>query len=321
MMRKYFCVLIIAAMVLFTWDVSFPQDMKVIDKTFEAKKNVRIETTSGDCVIKTGESGKIHVHVEYSEKAEDSFEADIQEKSNSIRIKERWQGRNSGGRVSWTITVPSETEVDFSTASGDLSVENLNNVLEASTASGDVLIEKSQGDLEISTASGDINISDSEGKFDFSTASGDIRSSQLSGELDFSTASGDIKIRGAQGSFDLSCASGDVDASGITIDEDSEFSTASGDVEVTLDKSSENDIDLSTASGDVTLDYNGNEVKGYFEFTARKRSGSIRSSVEFDREEEYERNGDDYVKKSFTRGGGTPKIYISTSSGRVTLKD
>jgi DUF4097 and DUF4098 domain-containing protein YvlB len=320
-MRNFIGIFIIVAMVLFSWDVSFPQDMKVIDKTFDAKKNVRIETTSGDCIIKAGESGKINVHVEYSERAEDSFEADIQEKSNSLRIKERWHGRNSGGRVSWTITVPAETDIEFSTASGDLTVEKLNNVLEASTASGDVVIEYSQGDLEISTASGDVRVSDSKGKFDFSTASGDIKTSQLAGEVDFSTASGDIKIRNAQGSFDLSCASGDIEASGITFEDDSEFSTASGNVEVTLEKSSENDLDLSTASGDVTLDYNGNEIKGYFEFTAKKRSGSIRSPIDFDKEEEYGRNGDEYVRKSFTRGGETPKIYISTASGRVTLKD
>lgn len=320
-MRKSFGVLIIAAMILFSWEVSFPQDMKVIDKTFDAKKNVRIETTSGDCIIKSGSSGKINVHVEYSERAEDSFEADIQEKSSSIRIKERWRGRNSGGRVLWTITIPSETDVEFSTASGDLTIENLNNEIEASTASGDVLIENSQGDLEISTASGDVNISDSKGKFDFSTASGDIKCSELSGELDFSTASGDIKIRTAQGHFDLSCASGDVEASGVTIEEESEFSTASGDVEVQLEKTSEYDIELSTASGDVTLDYSGNDVKGYFEFTAKKRGGRIKSPIDFDKEEVFGRNGDDYVKKSFTRGGGTPKIYISTASGRISLKD
>ena len=143
----------------------------------------------------------------------------------------------------------------------------------------------------------------------------------MSGELDFSTASGDIKIRTAQGHFDLSCASGDVEATRITLDEESEFSTASGDVEVQLDKTSEYDIEISTASGDVTLDYSGNDIKGYFEFSAKKRSGNIKSPIDFDREEEFGRNGDEYVKKSFTRGGGTPKIYISTASGRISLKD
>jgi len=320
-MRKTFGIFIIAAMVLLNWDVSFPQEMKEINKTFDAKKNLRIETVSGDCILKASENGKITVNVKYAERIEDTFEADIQEKSNSIRVKERWYGRNSGGRVEWTISVPAEAEIEFSTASGDLSVESINNEVDASTASGDVTVEDSGGELEVSTASGDITIRNSKGKFDFSTASGDIKSSEVDGELDFSTASGDIKIRGSQARFELSCASGDIEASEVVIDDESEFSTASGDVDVSLEKSSEYDLDLSAASGDVTLDYAGNDVKGYFEFRAKKRSGSIRSPIDFDREEEYGRNGDEYVKKSFTRGGDSPRIYLSTASGRAMLKE
>jgi DUF4097 and DUF4098 domain-containing protein YvlB len=295
--------------------------MKEIHETFEAKKNVRIQTVSGDCEIKAGESGKIIVDVEYAQKVEDSFEADIQETSNSIKIRERWYGRSSGGRVKWTVTVPSETEIEFSTASGDLSVDGINNTLDASTASGDITIEGSKGEFEISTASGDINVTDSNGKFDFSTASGDIKSSQMTGEMEFSTASGDIRLRNAEGLFEFSCASGDIESSGLTIKEESSFSTASGDIEVKLAKSSDYDLELSAASGDVTLDYDGNEIKGYFEFTAKKRSGSIRSPIDFDKEEEYGRNGDEYVKKSFSKGGQTPKIFLSTASGRAMLKN
>ncbi|MCK4559511.1 MAG: DUF4097 family beta strand repeat protein [Calditrichia bacterium] len=320
-MRINFRNILFVSMLLIGWSVLYAQEMKEINKTFEAKKNVRIQTVSGDCIIKAGDPGKITVHVEYSERAEDSFEADMQEKSNSLKLRERWYGSSSGGRVKWTVTVPPETEIEFSTASGDLSVEEINNMLDASTASGDITIENSQGEFEISTASGDINIVDSKGEFDFSTASGDIKSSQMTGEMDFSTASGDIKMRNSEGFFELSCASGDIDASGITIKEESTFSTASGDVEVKLAESSEFDLDLSTASGDVTLDYNGNEIRGYFEFTAKKRSGNIRSPIDFDKEEEYGRNGDEYMRKSFSKGGNTPKIFISTASGRVVLKD
>ena len=96
-MRKAVGVFILAAMVMFSWDTGYPQEMKEINKSFEVKKNIRIETVSGDCVIKAGDAGKITVQVEYAERIEDSFEADIQEKSNSLRIKERWYGRNSGG--------------------------------------------------------------------------------------------------------------------------------------------------------------------------------------------------------------------------------
>jgi DUF4097 and DUF4098 domain-containing protein YvlB len=316
-----FRIFTIGCTLLIGWSLLIGQEMKEISKSFDAKKSVRIQTASGDCIIKAGESGKITVHVEYSESVEGSFEADIQEKSNSLKLKERWFGRSSGGRVKWTLTVPSETEIEFSTASGDLYVEEINNLIDASSASGDITIESSNGEFEISTASGDIDIENSNGKFDFSTASGDIKSSTMSGEMEFSTASGDIRVRSAEGLFELSCASGDIEASGLTIKEESSFSTASGDVEVELAESSDFDLDLSAASGDVTLDYGGNDIKGYFEFRAKKSSGNIRSPIDFDKEEEYNRNGDEYMRKSFSKDGQTPEIYLSTASGRAMLKD
>ena len=319
-MRNNLKFFIIGAALLIGWSVCYPQDMKEINKTFEVKKNVRIQTVSGDCILMTGDPGKITVKVKYSANIEGSFEADMQEKSNSLKLRERWHRSSSGGKIEWTVTVPQETEIEFSTASGDLSADEINILLEASTASGDIIIERSKGDYEISTASGDIDISDSNGKFDFSTASGDIKASQMSGELELSTASGDIKLRNGEGLFELNCASGDIKVSGINVNEESSFSTASGDIEVELADSPDYDLDLSAASGDVTLDYNGNEIKGFFEFTAKKRSGNIKSPFEFDKEEEYGRNGDEYVKKSFSRGGQSPKIYLSTASGRATLK-
>lgn len=311
--------IIFSILFIFSVIILFAQDQKEIHKTFEAKERVRIETASGDCNIKSGNEGEIKVDVIYSVNPEDAFEADIQEKSNEIKIKERWRGRSSG-RVTWTITVPKGTEVRVSTASGDLSVDGIENEIEASTASGDVTILDSQGKLDISTASGDVEVLDSGGELDLSTASGDVKASGVNGEIELSTASGDIRVKKSKGMFDLSCASGDIEISGIVLSEESSFSTASGDIEVKLAESSEYDIECSAASGDIELDYDGNEVKGYFEFSTKKHSGSIRSPYDFDTEEEYEQGSRTYVRKTFSKGGKTPRILLSSSSGNVELK-
>ncbi len=297
----------------------FAQDQKEIHKTFEAKNKVRIETVSGDCTIRSGDRNEIKVDVLYSVHPEDAFEADIQERSDEIKIKERWHGRSSG-KVTWTITVPKGTDIRFSTASGDLSIDGIENEIEASTASGDITITNSQGKLEISTASGDVEVFDTTGEFDLSTASGDVKAFDVSGEIEISTASGDIRVKNSRGEFDLSCASGDIEVSGITLEDESSFSTASGDIEVGLAESLKYDLECSAASGDVELDYNGNEIKGFFEFTTKKHSGNIRSPLDFDTEEEYERGGRTYVKKSFSIGGSKPRILLSSSSGDVVLK-
>jgi DUF4097 and DUF4098 domain-containing protein YvlB len=216
--------------------------------------------------------------------------------------------------------VPEGAEVDFSTASGDLEVTGPIGEIEASTASGDIELENVIGEVEVSTASGEITIAKADGELDISTASGDVEGDGIKGEINISTASGEIEISDSKGAFGLSCASGEITAKGITVEGSSTFSTASGSVEVILAKTSEYDLSLSTASGDVTLDYNGNTVKGYFEFKADKRRGKIKCPFDFDEEEEYERGDRTYVRKSFSKGGDEPEIILSTASGKVVLK-
>ncbi|RLD82125.1 MAG: hypothetical protein DRJ10_05370 [Bacteroidetes bacterium] len=84
-------------------------------------------------------------------------------------------------------------------------------------------------------------------------------------------------------------------------------------------KSSSYDLTLSSASGDVTLNYNGNDLSGFYEFTARVKKGRIISPVKFDKEEVIEKNGKKYDVKSFTKGNSSPIILIKTSSGTAKL--
>ena len=134
------------------------------------------------------------------------------------------------------------------------------------------------------------------------------------------TASGEINISDSKGEFTLGTASGDIEASNMEFTAESSLSTASGEISVELAKSLTYDMTLSTASGNVDLDYNGNDVKGFFEFTARKDKGKIVSPFKFDKEEVIEKNGKEYDKKSFTKGGVSPKVYLKTASGTVRLE-
>jgi len=288
-----------------------------IHKTFPVKAHVQISTASGDIIIKVSAQEEIKVDILYSGRAEGSFEPEFIESGNRLKIKEHWSGFSSGN-VTWTITVPSKTEIEFSTASGDVSVEGIKNMINGETASGDISVEDTNGELELSAASGDISLENVQGDADLSTASGDIKARELKGKIEMSTASGDIKISEAEGSLELSCASGDIEADKVILKEASSFSTASGDVEVGLAQSPVDDLELSTASGDIVLDYNGNELKGYFECTVRKDRGRISAPEQFQKEVELERHGKNYVKRSFSRGE-KPKIILETSSGSIRL--
>jgi hypothetical protein len=49
--------------------------------------------------------------------------------------------------------------------------------------------------------------------------------------------------------------------------------------------------------------------------------GRIVAPFDFDDEEEFERWGQDYARKSFKRGNDGPMIAIETASGRAELKE
>lgn len=271
-------------------------------RSFDGIEVIRINTISGDCIVRKSATDQVEVEVIWSYRPRDSFEPKFRERGKVLRLNEDMYGSNSG-RSTWTLTVPDGIEIRFSTASGDMELVGLSGEFSAETASGDIQAEDCKGEFDLSSASGDVDLIGCEGMFHVSTASGDIETSSCQGE------------------FELSTASGTVEADGVVINEASSFSTASGRVRVTLAETSEYDLRVSTASGRATLDYGGNPVKGYFEFTSRDRNGRIVSPFDFDDEESFRRWGDRYVRKWFTRETDSPQIFIETASGKAVLRE
>ena len=286
--------------------------------TFPAKKAVEMSITSGDCIIKAGATDKITVDLEAKVEPPDAFKPEIFERGERLIIKERWSG-SSRGTVVWTITVPAKTDIEVESASGDIALEGITAAIEISAASGDVTVEKCQGDAEIETASGDITLTDCEGDFEVSAASGNINGSKIKGVIELTSASGDIDLKDSQGTFEVETASGDIQTARLELLAESEFSTASGEIELVLAGTPEKPLSLSTASGDIILDYNGHPMKGRYELTTRKHRGKIEAPVSFDKEETVDEHGEEYVKKIYTVSGNEPLITLETVSGDITL--
>lgn len=292
-----------------------------INKEFDSRERVTIETISGDVEIQKGESDKIKVTIINNLKPRDAFEPVFKESGKSLQMEERILDR-SHGNITWIVTVPVGTEIKFSSASGDLTIEDISGKFRGSTASGDYNLYECQGIFDLNSASGDYDIEDCKGIFDMSTASGDYTIEDCEGEFDISSASGDFSIRNININerSSISSASGDVTGREVIVNQYCNFSSASGDVDITLGASPKDDIKVGSASGDVLLDYNGNKMVGYFEITAKRRNGHIRSDLDFDNEDEFRDNGQWYVRKSATLNGDTPFVSVGTASGRAELK-
>ena len=263
---------------------SFAGPKREINREFDKKEMISLKTVSGDCIIKIGTTDKIIVNVTNEYSPRDSFEPSFRERGKELRIKEKLYGSNRGSST-WTITVPQGTEIDFSSASGGMMIQDYTGELRGSTASGDYELQNCKGLFYLNTASGY------------------------------------YEIENCQGEFDIKSASGDIDAKGIIITEESDFATASGNVRITLGATPEHDLNVGSASGRAALDYNGNKMIGLFELTTRYDHGRIDAPFEFDAEEKFRRHGQRYIMKSFNKEQEQPLITIGTASGRASLRE
>jgi len=259
-----------------------------LDKTFAKKDEIRFKLVLGDCQLKKSSDSRIHVHLVYSYEPDMSFEP---------RIEER-----GGSYSTWTVEVPDDIEIEFKSATGSLTVEGLKLEIDGSTGTGDIVLSQVKGEFDLNTGTGEVEVSDSEGEFDLSSGTGNV------------------EFKNCKGNFDASSGTGDVMAEGLTIEFDGEFSSGTGDAEVSFPDGTDFELRISSGTDDAILDMDGKQIRGYFEFTCHARRGRIVCPVKFDKEEEYEQNDQTYLRKSFTQGKVIPKVYIKTGTGTAKLK-
>jgi DUF4097 and DUF4098 domain-containing protein YvlB len=100
---------------------------------------------------------------------------------------------------------------EVKSASGEVSVEQVDEDVSVRSASGDVALGSVGGRVDVNTASGAVDVRSAGGDVVVRTASGDVRLGQLQGDISVQTASGDQRLDAvSEGSLDLRSASGDV---------------------------------------------------------------------------------------------------------------
>ena len=317
-MKRTLGILVLVALVCSLSTVAFAKKTKVIEKTFDGVDELKIETILGDCVIKKG-GDKISIRVEYTYD-DDDFEAKFKERGGSLYVEEDLDGNNIKGDSEWFITVPAGIDIEFNSATGSLKASGLSGELEANSGTGDMVISGFDGALEAKSGTGDVTVSDSKGEFTLSSGTGDITVNDADGDFDANSGTGNVKIAKASGDFDANSGTGNVEAVKLSIEDFGEFSSGTGDAVIDLPSGKSYELEVSSGTGKATIACGGSDLDAYVEMSAKKRSGKISSSFDFEDEEEYYRNDDKYVRKWFTKGSGSRKIEIRTGTGRAKIK-
>lgn len=293
MKKTFLFALILLSSVLFA---------KEIKKDFSKVKKMDVKLVLGSCEFQKSSDGKIHVTVDYSFD-EENFKTIFKEKNNKLSIEEKFeQDSDNDGESFWIISMPDDIDVEFSSATGNLSIKGLNAEFEGSSGTGCITIQNSQGEFELSSGTGVVEASNCEGEFELSSGTGTL------------------KIKNCKGEIEASSGTGRVTAENITIENSSEFSSGTGKTSVKKISGKDFDLEISSGTGRAELDLEGKKVSGEYILEAQQKSGKIESSYKFDKEEEIEDDNSTRIRKSFVIGNSKSIISINSGTGKVILK-
>lgn len=199
-------------------------------------------------------------------------------------------------------------KLKLETSSGDIEVSNLtSNSLEASTisgsvfasgiksektnaqtASGDIQLQDIKGKLEATTISGSMDIIGGNDKINLGTTSGYINLSKADGVVNVNTISGEVQITESKGGANIESASGNVYYFCNALTEDSDFSTISGSLNISIPENSNVEFDATTVSGYISTFFGNGEKEfkkkigdGSVNLQAETVSGSINVDIQY----------------------------------------
>jgi len=157
-------------------------------------------------------------------------------------------------------------------------------------------------------------------KMEFSSGTGNFALEGVSSELKVNTGTGLIEVKKSTGKYELSTGTGNVNVLDVSIASKSKISSGTGNVNITLGTGSEYDLSIISGMGDAILKYNGNPLKGCFEFTVKKDSGRIVSPIQCEKEETFTDEHFTYDKKTFRiESRNIPLIQIEAGFGMAKL--
>ncbi|MEO6993276.1 MAG: DUF4097 family beta strand repeat-containing protein [Lacunisphaera sp.] len=245
---------------------------RTVEKQFtvEPGGNLKVQTSGGDIQVLTGTGNGVKVTAKEWINADSEEEADgilkdltltmVQDGKNVTATAKYekssvWHWGRTPVSVSFTVTVPKQSNVDLNTSGGDISLESISGHAHLRTSGGNLKIDRIDGEVDGSTSGGNINLREGTANVKLDTSGGNIHVERAGGEADLSTSGGDIVIESVRGRVHASTSGGNVKASiEGSLKGDCDLSTSGGNVTVTVDKNAAFDLKSHTSGGEVDAD-------------------------------------------------------------------
>jgi hypothetical protein len=244
-------------------------------ETFDTPGAVRldVEMPAGQIEIATAATDQTHVELEALSSNEQVQEMVAGARIESVRrgdvfqvtveVRTRhgvWISFRSGPEISLgtpemrlRVSCPAGADLDAKTKSADLEAHGELGDVDFKTASGDLSMETVR-EAHVKTASGDVHVETVSGVLDVKTVSGDVYVSSVRDDANFQTVSGDVFVRDAGGSISANSVSGDQRYEAV-VNGRVELRAVSGDLGVGVRRGSRVFIDANTVSGSTSSEF------------------------------------------------------------------
>lgn len=318
-----------------------------LQHALEPGSTLAVSTASGSIRIAGQETDQCHAIATIRARAATEEEAQALAEQVTVRLEPTAEGleikadrperlRNKSVSISYEVTVPHQTSVRCSSASGSLDLRDLTAAVSAHAASGSVKAAHITGPVDLNSASGSIRAEalDS-GDAQLKSASGSVRLSQGSNlgtcrlhtasgsvtaedveadSITLHTASGSVRLTDGQaGAVDLHTGSGSIRAENLDCST-LKAESPSGSIAIAFAPAAGSDLqaDINASSGSVRLDM-PTDFAGQVDLS----SGS--GSVQIDRPVTVQGK----ISKRHVRGSigqGTGRLSVHASSGSIRVK-
>jgi hypothetical protein len=300
-----------------------------IEKEFDVKPGgtLTINSDQGAINILTSSQNQVLVHIKKKAKKESrlaNFTAEIEQQGNDIVIEGDGDW-NSKVSVTFTITVPSEYNLDLKTGGGAISIDDISGEIKLKTSGGSIKVaDMARGSLDADTSGGSISVGDINGNIKVNTSGGSINVGNITGTSKIETSGGSIKVESAKndvtadtagGSINIGNVEGNVkvDTSGgsIKVGEttgDVIAETSGGSIKI---KASKGKVTADTSGGSVTVEGSGGPVSvntAGGNVTILKANGAIVADT-----------AGGAIKAEMIATSGDTSIHLESSGGPITL--
>jgi DUF4097 and DUF4098 domain-containing protein YvlB len=220
-------------------------------------------------------------------------------------------GKKGNLSVHYKILVPENFNLTLDTSGGNVSIGDLEGVVQLRTSGGNIAVAAIDGPVNAHTSGGNMSVKSASGDIDLHTSGGNIKVDSGDGKIDARTSGGNIAIGSARGAVAVRTSRGNIHLGNLH-NGNVKAKTSGGNVTAKLHTTPASDIELRTSGGTVTL-YLPSDAKATFD--AHASGGSVRCDLPVEREGKKS-------KRSLrgTLNGGGPTVTLKTSGGSVNIR-